>query len=60
MITQSIEVRVAAAERLSAAIGYLQRDKGLTFSEAVAALQMTLDTAHSDDDMPGGGYIVLS
>lgn len=60
MTTQSIEVRVAAAERLSMAIGYLQRDQGLTFSEAVAALQMTLDTAHSDDDMPGGGYIVLS
>lgn len=60
MITQSLEVRVAAAERLSMAIGYLQRDHALTFSEAVAALQMTLDTAHTDDDMPGGGYLVIT
>lgn len=59
-MTQSIEVRVAAAERLSVAIGYLQRDQALTFSEAVTALQMTLDTAHTDDEFPGGGYLVIT
>lgn len=53
------EVRLAAAERLSEDIGRLQRDHGLTFSEAVDALRMTLDGAQADTEFPGGGYIVI-
>jgi len=60
MTTPSIITRAAAAEQLSATISYLQRGHALTFSEAVALLQVTLDATHSDDDMPGGGYIVIS
>lgn len=54
------KVRLAAAERLSEDIGRLQREHGLTFGEAVDALRMTLDGAHTDSEFPGGGYIVIS
>jgi hypothetical protein len=61
MIEQIVTtVKLAAAERLSEDIGRLQREHGLTFSEAVEALRMALDGAHTDSEFPGGGYIVIT
>ena len=55
-----LAIKTAAAEQLSRALTELQRDHSLTFSEAVAVMQLSLDNTHSDDDMPGGGYVVVN
>lgn len=55
----TLEIKTSVAERLSHVLTDLQHDYGLTFDEAVAVLRSALENAHSDSDMPGGGYIVI-
>ena len=55
-----LRVQTDVAEALSHYITELQADYALTFDECVQALRGAVESAHSDDDMPGGGYIVIT
>lgn len=54
-----LPARLDAAEHLSRGLVMLQQDHGLSFADSVETLLDALHHAYGDEDMPGGGYIVV-